>query len=134
MQEGRVIAYESRKLKEHEQKYSAYDLELTAVIHALKMWRHYLMGRKFLLLTDHHSLTSYFSQPTLNTRQARWMDFLSGFDFDIKHLQGKTNRVADALSRKVHSLYEVSISGWENPFLDIIKKISEQDTEYQQLK
>eukprot|EP00253_Pinus_taeda_P015939 PITA_15939 len=130
MQEDRVIAYESRKLKEHEQKYSAYDLELAVVIHALKMWRHYLMGRKFLLLTDHHSLTSYFSQPTLNARQARWMDFLSGFDFDIKHLQGKTNRVADALSRKVHSLYEVSISGWENPFLDIIKKISEQDTEY----
>eukprot|EP00253_Pinus_taeda_P010363 PITA_10363 len=100
MQEGRVIAYESRKLKEHEQKYSAYDLELAAVIHALKMWRHYLMGRKFLLHTDHHSLTNYFSQPTLNARQARWVDFLSGFDFDIKHLQGKENKVADALSRK----------------------------------
>eukprot|EP00253_Pinus_taeda_P016502 PITA_16502 len=70
MQEGRVIAYESHKLKEHEQKYSAYDLELAAVIHALKMWRHYLMGRKFLLHTDHHSLTNYFSQPTLNARQA----------------------------------------------------------------
>eukprot|EP00253_Pinus_taeda_P012645 PITA_12645 len=89
MQEGKVVAYESRKLKEHEQKYSAYDLELTVVIHALKMWRHYLVGKKFLLLTDHHSLTNYFSQPTLNARQARWVDFLSGFDFEIKHLQGK---------------------------------------------
>jgi len=89
MQEGKVIAYESRKLKEHEQKYSAYDLELAAVRHALKMWRHYLMGKKFLLLTDHHSLTSYFSEPTLNARQARWADFLSGFDFDIKHLKGR---------------------------------------------
>eukprot|EP00253_Pinus_taeda_P022348 PITA_22348 len=134
MQEGRVIAYESRKLKEHEQRYSAYDLELAAVIHALKMWRHYLLGRKFLLLTDHHSLTSYFNQPTLNARQARWMDFLSGFDFDIKHLQGKANRVADALSRKVQSLYEISTTGWKNPFLDMIKEISGQDTEYQQLK
>eukprot|EP00253_Pinus_taeda_P017334 PITA_17334 len=134
MQEGRVIAYESRKLKEHEQRYSAYDLELAAVIHALKMWRHYLLGRKFLLLTDHHSLTSYFSQPTLNARQARWMDFLSGFNFDIKHLQGKENRVADALSRKVQGLYEVSITEWKNPFLDIIKEISGQDTEYQRLK
>eukprot|EP00253_Pinus_taeda_P015625 PITA_15625 len=134
MQEGRVIAYESRKLKEHEQRYSAYDLELAAVIHALKMWRHYLMGRKFLLLTDHHSLTNYFSQPTLNARQARWMDFLSGFNFDIKHLQGKENRVADALSRKIQSLYEVSISGWKNSFLDIIKETSDQDAEYQQLK
>eukprot|EP00253_Pinus_taeda_P019879 PITA_19879 len=134
MQEGRVIAYESRKLKEHEQKYSAYDLELATVIHALKMWRHYLMGRKFLLHTDHHSLTNYFSQPTLNARQARWVDFLSGFDFDIKHLQGKENKVADALSRKVQNLYEVSISGWKSPFLEIIKEIADQDTEYQQLK
>eukprot|EP00253_Pinus_taeda_P013560 PITA_13560 len=95
MQEGRVIAYESRKLKEHEQKYSAYDLELATVIHALKMWWHYLMGRKFLLHTDHHSLTNYFSQPTLNARQA---------------------------------------SGWKSPFLEIIKEIADQDTEYQQLK
>eukprot|EP00253_Pinus_taeda_P019990 PITA_19990 len=134
MQEGRVIAYKSCKLKEHEQQYSAYDLELAAVIHALKMWRHYLLGRKFLLLTDHHSLTSYFSHPTLNARQAWWMDFLSGFDFDIKHLQGKANRVADALSRKVQGLYEVSITEWKNPFLDIIKEISGQDTEYQRLK
>eukprot|EP00253_Pinus_taeda_P019771 PITA_19771 len=131
MQEGKVIAYESRKLKEHEQKYSAYDLELAAVIHALKMWRHYLMCRKFLLLTDHHSLTNYFSQPTLNARQARWVDFLSGFDFDIKHLQGKENRVADALSRKVQNLYEISISEWKSPFLEIINEISDQDTEYQ---
>eukprot|EP00253_Pinus_taeda_P012189 PITA_12189 len=92
MQEGRVIAYESQKLKEHEHKYSAYDLELAAIIHALKMWRHYLMGRKFLLHIDHHSLTNYFSQPTLNARQARWVDFLSGFDFEIKHLQGKENK------------------------------------------
>eukprot|EP00253_Pinus_taeda_P029666 PITA_29666 len=113
MQEGKVIAYESRKLKEHEQKYSAYDLELTAVIHALKMWRHYLIGRKFLLMTDHHSLTSYFSQPTLNATQARWVDFLGNFDFEIKHLKEKENRVADALSRKVHCIYEIGISqGW----------------------
>eukprot|EP00253_Pinus_taeda_P006607 PITA_06607 len=113
MQEGKVIAYESRKLKEHEHKYSAYDLELTTVIHALKMWRHYLIGRKFLLMTDHHSLTSYLSQPTLNARQARWVDFLGNFDFEIKHLKGKENRVADALSRKVHWIYEIGISqGW----------------------
>eukprot|EP00253_Pinus_taeda_P025715 PITA_25715 len=89
MQEGKVIAYESRKLKDHEQKYSAYDLELTVVIHALKMWRHYLLGRKFLFLTDHHSLTNYFSQPTLNARQGHWEDFLSGFDFEIKTARGE---------------------------------------------
>lgn len=134
MQEGKVIAYELRKLKEHEQKYSAYDLELAAVIHALKMWRHYLLGRKFLLLTDHHSLTNYFSHPTLNARQAHWAYFLSGFDFDIKHLKGKENRVADALSRKVKCLYEVTLSKWENSLQEMIKKTANQDAEYQQMK
>eukprot|EP00253_Pinus_taeda_P010727 PITA_10727 len=134
MQEGKVIAYESRKLKEHEQKYSAYDLELTAVIHALKMWRHYLFGRRFLLLTDHHNLTNYFSQPTLNARQARWADFLSGFDFDIKHLKGKENRVADALSQKVQCLYEITFSRWENSLQEMMKTTASQDAEYQQLK
>lgn len=134
MQEGKVIAYESRKLKEHEQRYSAYDLELTAVIHALKMWRHYLLGRKFLLLTDHHSLTHYFSQPTLNARQGRWADFLSGFDFDIKHLKGKENRVVDALSRKVHCLCELSVSKWQSSLIEQIKTTASLDSEYQYLK
>eukprot|EP00253_Pinus_taeda_P027064 PITA_27064 len=134
MQEGKVIAYESRKLKEHEQKYSAYDLELTVVVHALKMWRHYLLGKKFLLMTDHHSLTSYFNQPTLNARQARWVDFLSGFDFEIKHLKGKENRVADELSRKMHCLYEIATSkGWVT-LHEEIKQAGEQDREYQQKK
>eukprot|EP00253_Pinus_taeda_P031475 PITA_31475 len=132
MQEGKVIAYESRKLKEHEQKYSAYDLELTAMIHALKMWRHYLIGRKFLLMTDHHSLTSYFSQPTLNARHARWVDFLGNFDFEIKHLKGKENRVADALSRKVHCIYEIGISqGWSTLEQEI-EEVATQDQIYLQ--
>eukprot|EP00253_Pinus_taeda_P026215 PITA_26215 len=134
MQEGKVIAYESRKLKEQERKYSAYDLELAAVIHALKMWRHYLLGRKFLLLTDHHSLTNYFSQPTLNARQGRWADFLNGFDFEIKHLKGKENQVADALSRKVQCLCELSVSKWRNSLFEQIKSVANQDYEYQQLK
>eukprot|EP00253_Pinus_taeda_P027708 PITA_27708 len=134
MQERKVIAYEYRKLKEHEQKYSAYDLELTVVVHALKMWRHYLLGKKFLLMTDHHSLTIYFNQPTLNARQARWVDFLSGFDFEIKHLKGKENRVADALSQKMHCLYEIATSkGWFT-LHEEIKQATEQDQEYQQKK
>ena len=134
MQEGKVIAYESRKLKEHEQKYSAYDLELVAVIYALKMWRHYLMGRNFLLLTDHHSLTNYFSQSTLNARQARQVDFLSGFYFEIKHLKGKENHVADTLSQKLQRLYEISYSKGKSTFEEMIKKATEQDTAYQQIK
>jgi hypothetical protein len=58
-QEGFVVCYESRKLKEHEKNYATYDLELAAVVHALRKWRHYLMGKKFVLRTDHNSL-KYF--------------------------------------------------------------------------
>eukprot|EP00253_Pinus_taeda_P011854 PITA_11854 len=107
---------------------------LWAVIHALKMWRHYLLGRKFLLLTDHHSLTHYFSQPTLNARQGRWADFLSGFDFEIKNLKGKENQVADALSRKVHCLCELSVSKWRTSLVEQIKTAASRDSEYQHLK
>ena len=88
-QEGKVIAYESRKLSEHEQKYSSYDLELTVVIHALWVWRHYLLGKRFVLKTDHSSFTNYFKQADLNSRQARWNAFLSEFDMDIQHVKGK---------------------------------------------
>ena len=65
-QEGRVIAYESRKLKYHEQRYSAYDLELTAVVHTLKVSRHYLLGKSFVLKTYHNNLTNYFKQVDCN--------------------------------------------------------------------
>ena len=72
-QEGHIICYESRKLKEHEQNYVTHDLELAVVIHALKMWRNYIMDRKFMLLTDKSGVKFLFSQPDLNTRQARWL-------------------------------------------------------------
>lgn len=124
MQEGRVIAYESRKLKEHEKRYSAYDLELTIVIHALKMQQHYLMGNKFMLIIDHHSLTNYFKQTTMNARQSCWVDFLSRFDFEIKHLKSKENCVADELSRKANCLYEISFSEAQNTFKEKIKEVA----------
>ena len=76
MQDNHVICYESRKLKEHEKNYATHDLELAAIVHALKMWRHYLMGRRFELKTDNCGLKYLFDQPTLNARQARWLEFL----------------------------------------------------------
>ena len=73
MQEGRVIAYESRKLKNHEINYPTHDLELAAVMHALTKWQHFLLGQQFELHTDHRSLHYLFSQLDLNARQRRWM-------------------------------------------------------------
>ena len=69
MQEGRVIAYESRKLKNHEVNYPTHDLELVAIMHALTKWRHFLLGQRFELHTDHQSLQYLFTQPDLNARQ-----------------------------------------------------------------
>ena len=76
MQDNHVICYESRKLKENEKNYATNDLELAPIVHALKMWRHYLLGRCFELRTDHMSLNYLFDQPSLNARQDRWMEFL----------------------------------------------------------
>ena len=80
MQEGFVIFYESRKLKEHGNNYATHDLELTSIVHALKMWRHYLLGRIFEPKTYHMSLKYLFDQPNLNAKRARWLEFLCEFD------------------------------------------------------
>ena len=98
-QEGNVVCFESHKLKEHEQNYVVHDLELEAMVHALKMWCHYLLGKKFLLLTDNTCVKNLFTQPGLNARQTRWMAFLSEFNFEVKNIKGKENRVANALSQ-----------------------------------
>ena len=110
MQGNHVVCYELRKLKDHENNYATHDLELAAIVHAFKMWMHYLMGRKFELRIDHCSLKYLFDQPTLNAKQARWLDFLCEFDFEIKHIKGKENKVVDALRRKVHEMYVASLS------------------------
>ena len=104
MQDNHMICYESRKLKEHEKNYATRDLEFVAIVHALKMWRHYLMGRRFELRIDHCGLKYLFDQPTLNARKARWIEFLCEFDFKIKHIKGKENKVVDALSRKIQEM------------------------------
>ena len=71
MQDGKVVDYGSRQLKEHEKKYATHDLELTAVVMALKMWRHYLYGERFEIHSDHRSLQYLFTQPELIMRQTR---------------------------------------------------------------
>ncbi|KAJ9552858.1 hypothetical protein OSB04_016903 [Centaurea solstitialis] len=100
MQDRRVIAYASRKLKDHELNYPTHDMELAAVVFALKIWRHYLYGVKCQIYTDHKSLQYLLSQKELNMRQRRWIELLSDYDCEILYHPGKGNVVADALSRK----------------------------------
>ena len=75
--------------------------DIATIVHALNMWRHYSVGRKFELRTDQCGLKYLFDHPTLNARKTRWMEFLREFDFEIKHIKGKENNVVDALNRKV---------------------------------
>nr|GEW81226.1 putative reverse transcriptase domain-containing protein [Tanacetum cinerariifolium] len=100
MQRGKVIAYASRQLKIHEKNYTINDLELGAVVFALKIWRHYLYGTKNVIYTDHTSLQHIFSQKELKMWQRRWIELFSDYDCEIRYHIGKANVVADALSRK----------------------------------
>ncbi|KAA0040547.1 pol protein [Cucumis melo var. makuwa] len=101
MQQGKVVAYASRQLKIYEQNYPTHDLELVAVVFALKIWRHYLYGEKIQIYTDHKSLKYFFTQKELNMRQRRWLELVKDYDCEILYHPGKANVVADALSRKV---------------------------------
>ena len=101
MQNERVITYDSRKLKSHEKNYPTHDLELAAIVFALKKWRHYLYGVTFEIFTDHKRFKYLFSQKKLNLRQRRWVEFLENYDCVINYHIGKANVIADALFRQV---------------------------------
>ena len=99
-------------MKPAKTRYATHDLELAAIVFALRIWRHYLLGEKFILYTDHKSLKYLFSQKELNLRQQRWLEFLAPYDLDILYIPGKGNRVADALSRKQRAVVSMMISEW----------------------
>jgi hypothetical protein len=95
-----VIAYASRALRPHEQNYLTHDLELAAVVHALKIWRHYLMGAHINIYTDHKSLNYMFTHDGLNMRQRRWLKLIKYYDLEVHYNPRKANVVVDALSHK----------------------------------
>ncbi|GAU37338.1 hypothetical protein TSUD_395190 [Trifolium subterraneum] len=110
-------AKESFVLKVQERNYPTHDLELAAVVFALKVWRHYLYGSRFEVFNDHKSLKYLFDQKELNMRQRRWLEFLKDYDFELSYHPGKANVVANALSRK--SLHMPSLMVKE---LDLIEE------------
>ena len=102
MQEGRIIAYASRQLRKHEINYPTHVLELAVVVHALKIWRHYLLRNVCHIYTNHKSLKYIFTQPELNMRQCRWLELIKDYNLEVHYHPGKANVVADALSQKSH--------------------------------
>jgi hypothetical protein len=100
MQGGQVVSYASRQLRKHEENYPTHDREPAAVVHALKIWRHYLIGHRCEIYSDHKSLKYIFTQNDLNLRQRRWLELIKDYDLGINYHPGKANVVADALSRK----------------------------------
>jgi hypothetical protein len=97
MQDGHVVAYASRQLRKHEEHYPTHDLELATVVHTLKIWRHYLVGKRCQIYLDHKSSKYIFTQSDLNLRQ-RWLELIKDYDLEINYHAGKVNIVADALS------------------------------------
>lgn len=113
MQLGKVAAFGSRQLKNHERNYPTYDLELAAMVFTLKQWRHYMFGEKFEVLFDHKSLVYIFTQRDLKLRQRKWFEYLSDYDFSLHYHPGKKNVIADALSRKSHgTIISIVIKEW----------------------
>jgi ribonuclease HI len=121
MQEGRVTAYASRQLKTHEENYPTHDLELAAVVHALKIWRHYLIRSKCEIYTDHKSLKYIFTQPDLNLRQRRWLELIKYYNLEIHYHPGKANVVASALSQKAYCHHLVT---QESELCEEMRKLS----------
>jgi hypothetical protein len=125
MQNSNVIAYASHQLKPYEQNYPTHDLELAAVVFALKIWRHCLYGERGEIYTDHKSLKYLFTQKELNMRQRRWLELIKDYDCEINYHLGKAYVVADALSRK--STAKLAALGISQP--QLIKELTRMGLE-----
>jgi hypothetical protein len=125
MQDGCAIAYPSHQIRHHEEHYPTHDLELLVVVHALKVWRHYLLGNLVHIYTEHKSMKYLFTQPNLNMRQHRWLELIKDYEREIHYQLRKANVVAYALSCKHHCNNLVvqaltSCCGFEEPSLCVV--------------
>ena len=125
MQYGKVVAYGSWQLKNHERSYPMHDMELAAIVFALKIWHHYLYGEQFEVFSDHKSLKYIFTQWDLNMRQRRWMEYLEDYEFTLYYHLGKLNVMIDALSQKSWGVL-ASVVSREWQMLEIMGKFGLQ--------
>ena len=133
VQEGHPVALESQKLDAVKQSYNTHEKEMTAVIHCLETWKHYLMGTRFTVVIDNIANTFFKAQKKLTAKQARWQEFLANFDFVWVHKLGRHNQVADALSRKEVASYVGSLSRVVPDFTERVRQEAPQDPTYQKL-
>jgi hypothetical protein len=100
IQDNNVVVYASRQLRKHEEKYLTHDLELAAVVHAFKIWRHYIIGKRCEVYSDHRRLKYIFTHPYLNLMQRIWSELIKDYDLGINNHLGQANIVVDALRRR----------------------------------
>jgi len=112
VQEGRPVAFESKKLSEMERRWPTHEKEMWVVIHCFKTWGHYIGSKDVVVWIAHVTLKYFATQPKLSLKQVRWQDTLVLFNLDIRHKPGKDNVVPDALSRK-HQLKVVYVGETE---------------------
>jgi hypothetical protein len=133
VQKGHPVAFESRKLSEAEQKYSAHEKEMAVVVHCLGVWRVYVLGSKFVVKTDNLANTFFKTQKKLSQRQARWQEFLAEYDFMWEHKPGRQNQVVDALSRREVLANLIAMDHVESDMLDRLRQAVVEDAAYVKL-
>jgi hypothetical protein len=101
MRDGQVVSNASCQLRKHEENYPTHDLELATVVPALNIWRHYLIGHRCKIYSDHKSLKYILTQTSLNLRQCRWVELIKDYDVGINYHLGKANIVAEVPQRNI---------------------------------
>lgn len=112
MQEGRPLAFTSQQLSGKNLGQSTYEKEMMAILHAIDTWRPYLLGQRFQIRTDHHSLKYFWEQCLSSPQQNKWLAKMLGYDYEIIYKKGRENIVANALSRQFEeesTLFAISL-------------------------